>query len=143
MTIPWKPAGRPTLIPVLPGGRKLIDFVTSVFGAKVAALAEGPGGSLAHAELAFGESLLMTGEGTGPVGITPGSASVYVPDVDAAYKKALAAGAKSVQEPTDQFYGDRTARIVDPFGNQWAIATHKEDVSEEELKRRIAAMSKG
>ena len=115
MTIPWKPAGRPTLIPVLPGGRKLIDFVTSVFGAKVA----------------------------GQHGGHSGRARLGVPDVDAAYKKALAAGAKSVQEPTDQFYGDRTARIVDPFGNQWAIATHKEDVSEEELKRRIAAMSKG
>jgi PhnB protein len=143
MTIPWKPANRPTLIPAMPGGKKLIEFVTNVLGGKVAALYEAPGGGVAHAELSLGESLLMTGDPMGPQVIPPGSASVYVPDVNATYTQALAAGAKSLEEPKDQFYGDRTARIIDPCGNQWAIATHKEDVSEDELHRRMAAMTKG
>ncbi len=143
MTIPWKPASRPTLIPAMPGGRKLIEYVTKVFGASIAALYDGPGGGVAHAEIRFGESLLMTGDPMGPHTIPPGSAHVYVPDVDAAYARALEAGATSKEEPKDQFYGDRVARVVDAFGNQWSIATHMEDVSDEELKRRMDALMKG
>ncbi len=65
---------------------------------------------------------------------------LYLPDTDASYKRALAAGATSVREPADQFYGDRSAGVRDEFGNQWYIATHVEDVSQEEMQRRMAKM---
>lgn len=143
MAIAWKPKEMPTLTPAMPGGKKLIDFVKKVFDAKIQRVYETPGGGVAHAEIRFGESLVMTGDPMGDHKIEPGSAHVYVPDCDAAYKRALDAGAKSKEPPKDQFYGDRVARVVDPLGNQWSIATHKEDVSEEELKRRMDAMMKG
>ena len=84
-------------------------------------------------------SLIMTGDPMGDHTIPPCSVSIYVPDCDATYERALAAGATSKEPPKDQFYGDRSARIVDPFGNQWNIATHIEDVSAEEMDRRIKA----
>ena len=142
MPIHWKPTEMPTLTPALPGGKKLIDFVQRVFDAKVQRIYEGPDGGVAHAEIRFGESLLMTGDPMGDHVIPPGAASVYVPDCDAAYKRALDAGAKSKEAPKDQFYGDRTARVVDPNGNQWSIATHVEDVSEDEMKRRMDKLMK-
>jgi PhnB protein len=143
MTIPWKPTDMPTLTPALPGGRKLIEFVGHVFDAHAARVYPTPDGGVAHAEIRFGDSLVMTGDPMGEHTIPPGAAHVYVPDCDAAYQKALAHGATSKEPPKDQFYGDRVARVVDAQGNQWSIATHKEDVSEEELKRRMEAMMKG
>lgn len=142
MAISWKPNGMPTLTPALPGGRKLIDFVGKVFGAKPKRIYEGPDGGVAHAEIAFGESVVMTGDPMGDHTIPAGAAHVYVKDVDAAYQRALDAGATSKEAPNDQFYGDRVARVVDAMGNQWSIATHVEDVSEEELKKRMEAMMK-
>jgi PhnB protein len=143
MTISWKPNDMPTLTPAMPGGKKLIEFVTHVFGAKAQRVYETPGGGVAHAEIRFGDSLVMTGDPMGEHAIPPGSAHVYVPDCDAAYERALASGATSKEAPKDQFYGDRVARVIDPLGNQWSIATHKEDVSEEELNRRMAEAMKG
>jgi PhnB protein len=143
MTIPWKPKDMPTLTPAMPGGKKLIEFVTRVFDAGVQRVYETPGGGVAHAEIRLGDSLLMTGDPMGEHTIPPGSAHVYVPDCDSAYARALEAGATSKEPPKDQFYGDRTARVVDGLGNQWSIATHKEDVSEEEMKRRMDVMMSG
>lgn len=99
MTIHWKPANTPTLTPAMPGGRKLIDFVTKVFGATISRLYEAPGGGVAHAEIAFGESRLMTGDPMGDHVIPAGAAHVYVADVDAAYGRALEAGATSKAAP--------------------------------------------
>ena len=143
MTIPWKPKDRPTLIPALPGGKKLIDFVKHVFDARVEHIYETPNGGVAHAEIRFGDSLVMTGDPSGDHLIPPGAAHVYVPDCDAAYARAVARGATSKEAPKDQFYGDRVARVVDPHGNQWSIATHREEVSAEELNRRMEALMKG
>jgi PhnB protein len=143
MTIAWKPNDRPTLIPALPGGRKLIEFVERAFHAKTPHVYGTPDGGVAHAEIRFGDSLVMTGDPMGDHTIPPGAVHVYVPDCDAAYERALAAGATSKEPPKDQFYGDRVARVVDPQGNQWSIATHVEDVSEEELNRRMEALMKG
>jgi len=143
MAVHWQPKDMPTISAAVPGGRKLIDFVTKVFAARAERVYEGPGGSVMHAEVRFGDSLIMTGDPMGPEQLPPASLSVYVPDVEAAYRRALDAGATSKQEPKDQFYGDRSARVVDPFGNQWNIATHVEDVAEDEMKRRMDAMMKG
>ena len=143
MAIPWKPHDMPTLTPALPGGRKLIAFVERVFDAKAQRVYGTPDGGVAHAEIRFGESLVMTGDPMGEHTIPPGSAHVYVPDCDAAHDRAIAAGATSKEAPKDQFYGDRVARVVDPLGNQWSIATHIEDVSEEEMNRRMEALMKG
>ena len=102
----------------------------------------GPGGAVMHAELRVADSIVMVG-GAAPGGETHnGQVHVYVPNVDATYARALAAGAKSTREPTDMFYGDRISMVKDPFGNLWAISTHKEDVSPEEMDRRIAAQKK-
>jgi PhnB protein len=91
-----------------------------------------------HAEITIGNSRLMLGVPmqTGP---TSSSFYVYVKDVDAMYKRATGAGAKSVMEPADQFWGDRMASVTDSFGNTWSLATHKEDPSPEEMKKRMAA----
>jgi len=143
MSVHWKPADMPTVTPALPGGARLIEFMKNVFDATPTRVYEMGAGQVAHAEIRLGESLVMTGDPSGDHSIPPGSVSVYVPDCDAAYRRALDAGATSKEAPKDQFYGDRSARVVDPFGNQWSIATHKEDVSEEEMNRRMKAWEKG
>jgi PhnB protein len=139
MTVQWKPADMPTISLALPGGAKLIAFMKTVFDAETKRVYEMGEGLVAHAEIRLGDSLVMTGDASGEHTIPPASASVYVPDCEAAYARALAAGATSKEAPKDQFYGDRTARVVDPFGNQWSIATHTEDVDEEEMGRRMKA----
>ena len=83
----------------------------------------------------------MMGRVRGEMKPMPGMIYLYVPDVAAVYRAALDAGGKSLREPADQFYGDRTAAVEDPCGNQWYLATHIEDVSPEELQRRAAAMA--
>ena len=143
MTIEWKPCNMPTLTPALPGGGKRIEFVTAVFGAKIEHLYPAPGGGVAHAEIRLGESLLMTGDPMGEHVLPAGALQIYVPDVDAAFQRALAAGASAKEEPKDQFWGDRSARVIDPFGNQWSISTHVEDVSAEEINRRMEALMGG
>lgn len=125
---------------VVPGVAKVIDFLKQTFDAKEVVRMPGPGGSVAHAEIKIGDSIVMMGEAGGPNPPMPAQLYVYVKDVDAVYKKALAAGGTSVREVTDQFYGDRNGTVKDPCGNHWGIATHKEDVSPEEMKKRMAAM---
>lgn len=125
---------------VVPGAAKVIDFLKQTFDAKEVVRMAGPGGAVMHAEIKVGDSIVMMGEPMGPQPPMPAQLYVYVKDVDAVYKKALAAGAATVCEPADQFYGDRNCTVKDPGGNHCGIATHIEDVSPEEMKKRMAAM---
>jgi PhnB protein len=139
------PAGYRTLTPgcTLSGAAKAIDLYRKVFGAEQRVRFDAPDGSVAHAELAFGDSLLMLGEASKENPPHGSRLMIYVADVDATFKKAVDAGF-SVKEPLQvQFWGDRTGRVVDPHGNEWFIATHVEDVSEEEMKRRMAKLFGG
>jgi PhnB protein len=119
---------------------KLIEFLTQAFNAKLHHKSLGPDGNIAHAEVKIDGAPIMIG-GARP-GVVPTTAMIYlyVTDTDASYKRALAAGGTSVMEPANQFYGDRNAGVKDSAGNQWWIGTHIEDVSPEELDRRMKAM---
>jgi uncharacterized glyoxalase superfamily protein PhnB len=101
-----------------------------------------PDGTIMHAEVRIGDSPVMMGEARGEHKPMPGSIYLYVDDTDATYRRALQAGATSLMEPADQFYGDRSASVVDPVGNHWFIATHIEDVPPEELARRAEVFMK-
>jgi len=125
---------------------KAIDFYTRAFGAKETMRIDGPNGTIGHAELAIGEGAIMLSDEhpqmgfTGPetLGGTPVSLMFYVDDVDARVEQAVAAGAKLMRPVRDQFYGDRSGLLTDPFGHIWTIATHIEDVSHEEMMRRAS-----
>jgi PhnB protein len=124
-----------------------IDFYKRAFGAKVT-VRMGDDKKVGHAELKIGDSIVMLADefpergarSPQTVGGSPVQLLLYVPDVDAAVKQAADAGAKITRPTADQFYGDRTAGIEDPFGHLWYLATHIEDVTPEEMKRRAAAM---
>ncbi len=139
------PKGYHSITPylVVPGIAKLLDFLKQAFGAVVT---EGPmtapDGTVRHAEVRIGDSIVMMGEPNGPWKAMPSALYLYVPDVDEVYRKALQAGAKSLQAPADQFYGDRNAGIQDPGGNMWWIGTHQEDVPPEEMAKRAEAAMK-
>jgi PhnB protein len=135
------PPGYATVTPYLcvSDAAKLIDFLTKAFDAKLLFKMDGPNGRIMHAEMTIGDSRIMLAQPE-PGKETHAMIHLYMPDTDAIYKRALAAGATSVREPADQFYGDRSAGVRDQFGNQWYIATHVEDVSEEEIERRMAKM---
>lgn len=120
----------------------LIDFMKQVFEAEELERFHRPDGSITHAEVRIGDSVVMMGEASGEFEPVPAMLHVYQEDADAAYRRALAAGATSMQEPADQFYGDRTAGVKDAFGNQWWLATHVEDVSPEEMRRRAEAQGR-
>src|ERR1051326_2089141 len=110
-----------------PGVAKLLDFLKQVFEAQEIHRLARPDGTIMHAEVRIGDSIVMMGEPPGSAQPMCGALYLYVPDVDTVYKRALQAGATSTSEPADQFYGDRSAGLKDPLGNQWWIATHKED----------------
>jgi PhnB protein len=126
---------------------KAIDFYRQAFGAEKVLQLDMADGSVAHAEIRIGDSVVMLSEeseawGTkGPLtlGGSPMFLMAYVADVDAAFRRALAAGATEVRPVADQFYGDRAGTLKDPFGHQWTLATHIEDVSEAEAQRRMEA----
>jgi PhnB protein len=122
---------------------RLIEFLRQAFGATERMRAARPDGSIMHAEVVIGDSRVMMGEPTASSPPMPGCVHLYVVDTDALYHLALQAGATSLREPTDQFYGDRMAGVQDPVGNQWWIATHTEDVPPAELARRAAARPSG
>ncbi|MGA3209894.1 MAG: VOC family protein [Terriglobales bacterium] len=115
---------------------KLIEFLQKVFGAEVKEKFMRPDGGIMHAEVKVGDSIIMMGQANENWKARPGTIYMYVPDTDAAYRRALDAGATSVMEPANQFYGDRNAGVSDSTGNYWWIATHVEDVSKEEMDRR-------
>ena len=117
---------------------KLIEFMKQAFDAEEKELIKAPDGTVGHAEIKVGDSVIMMGQAGGDWKPMPTGLYLYVADADAAYKKAPEAGATSVSEVADQFYGDRNGGVKDPSGNLWWIATRKENVSPEELQRRAA-----
>ena len=143
------PAGYHSITPylIVTGAASAIEFYKHAFGAKQVLRIPHPDGRVGHAELKIGDSIVMLADEFPEMGArspmslggTPVSILLYVDDVDAVTRQAVAAGAKMVRAVKDQFYGDRTGTITDPFGHQWTIATHKEDVSPEEMQKRAAA----
>ena len=121
------------------GAAKLIEFTTRAFGATLRHRMENPDGTIMHAEVKIGDSIVMMGDARGQCQPMPTSLYLYVTDADAVYKRALEAGATSTMAPADQFWGDRTAAVRDPTGNVWMIGTHKEDVPPAEMKKRAEA----
>ncbi|MGB6200710.1 MAG: VOC family protein [Candidatus Acidiferrales bacterium] len=143
------PRGYHSLTPYLfiKGAAGAIDFYKTVFGATERMRMPGPDGRIMHAELQIGDSIVMLSDENPQMGaLSPQSIggtacglNVYLADVDAATRKALELGAKLVRPVRDQFYGDRSGSIIDPFGHLWSVATHIEDVAPEEMQRRMAA----
>jgi PhnB protein len=135
---------------IVNGAANAIEFYKKAFGARELMRFPGPGGKLMHAEIQIGNSpVMLADESPESVGKSPPSyggstvgLALYVPDVDATFKQAVAAGVKVVRPLQDQFYGDRSATVIDPFGHIWTVATHVEDVSSEEMQRRFQAMMK-
>jgi PhnB protein len=146
------PDGYHTVTPylIVKGAAKALDFYKKAFGATELMRLPGPDGRIGHAEIKIGDSPVMLADEHPEMGSlapqTPGKAGVglclYVEDVDALAARATAAGATVVRPVQDQFYGDRSGTFADPFGHVWTIATHKEDVSSEEMQRRMEAMAK-
>jgi PhnB protein len=144
--VSWLAKGYPVLssVTVLNDCAGAIDWYKKVLGAKQRLRMDMPGGMVAHCELGFGDAVLMMGSAMPPQNAAQkASLTIYVKDCDATYTSALGAGARSLQEPKDQFYGDRNARFEDPFGNEWAVMTHIKDVTEKEMKKAMAQMSAG
>jgi PhnB protein len=138
------PEGYHTVTPylVIRDVAAVIEFLKKAFDARLREEPmKSPEGKIMHAEVQIGDSIVMMGEPKDQKPM-PAMLYVYVADTDATYKKALQAGAKSVMEPADQFYGDRNAGVEDSAGNQWWIGTHKEDVTPEELKKRAMEYAK-
>jgi PhnB protein len=135
---------------VVQGGVKALEFYAAVFGATERMRFPGPGGTVAHAEVQIGDSVVIVEDevperGTkapppGGVAGSPSSLFIYVEDVDAVVGRAVELGATLQRAPQDQFYGDRDGYVVDPFGHGWTVATHVEDVAPEELVRRMAEL---
>ncbi len=146
------PAGYEGVTPYLyiRGAAKAIDFYKRAFGAKERARFPGPEGTVGHAEITIGKSVVMLADESPKmnalspqtIGGTAASFLVYFDDVDKVFQQALKAGAKELQPVQNKFYGDRSGMLTDPFGHQWALATHVEDVSPEEMQRRMAALPK-
>ncbi len=138
------PEGYHTVTPILmvDGAAKLIEFLKQAFDAREKGRFTDPTGKIAHAEVTIGNSVVQLSDAMGEWKPIQVPLLLYVRDTDATYKKALKAGATSLREPADQFYGDRTGGVKDVFGNSWWIATHTEDVSREELRRRAEAQWK-
>ncbi len=144
------PEGYHTATPylVIQGAANAIEFYKKAFGATELMRMSGPGGKVMHAEIKIGDSPIMLSDefpemgvrGPKALGGSPVSILLYVEDVDALAKQALATGAKELMAVQDQFWGDRYGKLEDPFGHVWGIATHKEDVAPEEINKRAAAM---
>ncbi len=138
MSVKPIPAGFHTVTPYLfaEGIPRLIDFVLAAFNGEVTNRKERPDGSIMHAEVRIGDSMLMMGEASGEFGPMPTSIYLYVPDCDSVYQRALDAGAISVFKLMNSPSGERYDGVKDPCGNIWWIATHVEDLSQEEQDRR-------
>jgi PhnB protein len=144
------PDGYPRVTPYLAidGAGAAIEFYKKVFGAEERMRMPGPDGKIGHAELTFGDSLIMLADefpdmghrGPKSLGGTPVIISVYVENVDDVFERAVEEGATELRAIENQFYGDRTGQFEDPFGHRWSIATHVEDVPPAELEKRAAEM---
>ncbi len=135
---------------IVQGAAAAIDFYKNVFGATETLRMPMPDGRIGHAELRIGDSVLMLAdefpeaEAISPktLGGTTVGMMIYVDDADAVFNKAVSLGAKVKKPMADQFYGDRNGTVEDPWGHKWTISTHVEDVTREEMERRMAAMMK-
>jgi PhnB protein len=142
------PEGYPRVTPylIVDGASDAIDFYTSVLGATERMRMDAPGGRIGHAELEIGDSVVMLADenpemnarGPRAFGGSPVSLMVYVEDVDGVFGRALEAGAKELRPVENQFYGDRLGAFEDPFGHEWNVASHVEDVPPEEMEKRMA-----
>lgn len=151
MTVRAIPEGYHTVTPylIVQGAAEAIGFYAEALGAVERYRMPGPGGSVMHAEMQIGDSVVMLSDENPQVGAvspqalggTPASLLIYTEDVDAAFARAVDAGATATMPPTDMFWGDRYGRLRDPFGHDWALATHIEDVGPEEMARRLEAMA--
>jgi PhnB protein len=147
------PTGYHTATPylIVNGGARAIEFYKQVFGATEVMRMPGPDGKVGHAEIKIGDSHIMLADECPEMGArspqalggTPISLLLYFEDADAVVARAVSGGAKVVRPVQDQFYGDRSGIITDPFGHMWNIATHKEDLSPEEMQKRAAAAAHG
>jgi len=147
------PDGYPQVTPylVVDGAGAAIEFYGTVLGATERMRLPGPDGTIGHAELQLGDSLIMVADeapqlglrGPRAIGGTPVTISVYVEDVDGVVERAVQAGATVLRPVEDQFYGDRSGQFEDPFGHRWSVATHVEDISPEEMGRRAADLADG
>jgi PhnB protein len=135
------PEGYHTVTPYLTvtDATALLAFIEKAFDAKNVHAMRGPDGKVNHAELTIGDSHVMLGQARDPASAMKAMLYLYVPDCDAAYQKAVAAGGTPLSEPQTQPYGDRHGAVTDCCGNQWYVATHVEDVSPEEIDRRMNA----
>lgn len=136
---------------IVDGAAKAIEFYKEALGATEVMRMEWGEGKIGHAEIQIGDSRVMLADehpemgakGPGAFGGSPVMMHLYLPEVDAVVERAVAAGAELERPVKDQFYGDRSGMIKDPFGHRWAISTHVEDLSPEEMERRKEAMAKG
>lgn len=139
------PEGFHTVTPylVVEGAEKTIEFLQHAFSAELQGEAmKRPDGKVMHATMKIGDSMVMLADACEQAKAAPAMLYLYMPNVDAAYQLALKAGGTSIMEPTGQFYGDRSGGVKDPAGNQWFVATHVEDVTPDEIKRRAAEAAK-
>jgi len=151
MAVPTIPPGYHAITPylIVDNAAAAIDFYKQAFGGTELFRLADPSGKIGHAEVQFGDARIMLADefpdmgirGPKSIGGTPVSILLYVDDVDAVYAQAVAAGATGQRGVQDQFYGDRSGMLTDPFGHTWAVATHKEDVSPEEMQKRFAAFT--
>lgn len=138
------PTGYHTVTPylVLSNAARAIEFYTKAFGAKEISRMGGPDGKIGHAELQIGDSIIMISDemmsarSPQSLGGSPVSIFLYVDDVDTVFGNAVSAGAKADMQPADMFWGDRYGKMTDPFGHQWSVATHIEDLTPEEMGKR-------
>jgi PhnB protein len=151
MSVSPIPAGYRSLTPylIVDGAARAIAWYADAFGAREVMRLAAPGGKIGHAEIDIGDSRIMLADENPVVGAkapaafggSPISLHLYVADVDAAVARAANAGATVKNKPEDKFYGDRMGSVLDPFGHTWHLATHIEDVSHDEIERRMAAVS--
>lgn len=153
MTVPAIPDGYPSVTPylIVQGAVEAIDFYRRAFGAEETLRLELPDGKLAHAEVRIGDSPVMLADevpdwgflASPSLGGTAVGLLIYVEDVDAAFRRAVDAGAEVMRAVEDQVHGDRSGMLTDPFGHMWTLATQVEEVHPEEMQRRMAAMFEG
>jgi PhnB protein len=139
------PKGYASVTPALnqDDAARTIEFCKRAFGAKVRMNMTSPDGKIVHAELQIGDSIVMLNDAMGNEPSQPAGLFLYVQDVDKTFAKAVKAGGTALMPPQDMFWGDRFGRVQDPSGNRWGIATHREDVTPREMKKRAAAAFSG
>ncbi len=153
MNVNFQPKGYTSVIPylIVRGADEAVKFYQHIFGAKEILRIDAPGGKVGHSELAIGDMKIFLadecpeGEFLGPLSIggTAISLVVYVEDVDTVFERAVEHGSKAIRPVADQFYGDRSGSIQDPFGHIWNIATHQQDMTHDEMRDRAKALFGG